>query len=702
MLMFILYLVLFTSNLPAHPTDLKCHLELDALVDQFTVAPTVETHHRLQSNVMKQQLDACILEWAANKCETIIHDNAWLSGIYVKKYYSLGSDEVSNASHINRKASSDKYRMGYPASNQLTKFLNHSTINASPENVMVHIIINLSAPVFDSQVIFEGSDLDTLQTISTEASLQAVKVASLCGESVWIETRDTDKLTWNEPNSRYFWSLKHFQQFSHTQNATVFTEIDYALVKAVLEELEGYRVFFTTAGYVFKIALITAVGKLLQVEIKNREIDEHVPSKISTYRKKVIPNDKRTEFMDFIYNFGAFNNNLRPVTITVYTVAKYPDNHNHLLPLKLIKKLDAMSPQEFVKYVLEELTLEERESLMVDERQRRKSFQVGWPYDGNLSGIKMAQAGFYSVNDYDRVQCVFCRGSLHRWERDDVPMLEHARSFNFCRFVKGLSCGNIEYRSDKLTKEDMRNITKFNDSTAIRYDSRNDLTDSSVLGISTNRAAMIEYAVYESRLKTFSRWPKTSSMTPKALCEAGFYYTGFDDMVRCFYCAGAIREWAITDDPCVEHARWFPDCAYLTQVKSIEFVDHVHATTPAHKKSTRQTKAEKVANKKADQAQTTLEDMIETCITLGHDQKSIKDVISQNGGPFEKIGHMIDAIYAIENPDGTVIPEHMTQKPKETVARIATDSLDSKKIIILTVFLSTLAINQVTRQLCKP
>ena len=389
--------------------------------------------------------------------------------------------------------------------------------------------------------------------------------------------------------------------------------------------------------------------------------------------KKLDSDEYNSDVMSFVHSLGELR--IPATNIHVHTVAKYPDNQNHLLPLKLIKKLDAMSPQEFLKYVLEELTLEERESLMVDERQRRKSFQVGWPYDGNLSGIKLAQAGFYSVNDYDRVQCVFCRGSLHRWEREDVPMIEHARSFNFCRFVKGLSCGNIEYRSDKLTKEDMRNITKFKDISSSRYDSsRSDLTDSSALGISTNRAAMIEYAVYESRLKTFSRWPKTSSMTPKALCEAGFYYTGFDDMVRCFYCAGAIREWAITDDPHVEHARWFPDCAYLIQVKSTQFVDQVHASTPANKKSVRQTKAEKIAIKKADQAQTIHEDMIETCISLGKAPKDIKAAIERHGGPFDSVRNMLDEIYAIE--DGTTAPVATT--PQDIIPHLATDALDSK------------------------
>lgn len=61
---------------------------------------------------------------------------------------------------------------------------------------------------------------------------------------------------------------------------------------------------------------------------------------------------------------------------------------------------DSMSPREYLTYVLKELSLEERDSLMVDEKQRRKTFLVNWPHDSNLSGVKMAMAGFYCVGKY--------------------------------------------------------------------------------------------------------------------------------------------------------------------------------------------------------------------------------------------------------------------------------------------------------------
>ena len=66
-----------------------------------------------------------------------------------------------------------------------------------------------------------------------------------------------------------------------------------------------------------------------------------------------------------------------------------------------------MSPREFLTTVLKDLSLEERESLMVDEKQRRNTFLINWPHDGNLSGVKMAQAGFYCLGACPPAKLVF-------------------------------------------------------------------------------------------------------------------------------------------------------------------------------------------------------------------------------------------------------------------------------------------------------
>ena len=361
--------------------------------------------------------------------------------------------------------------------------------------------------------------------------------------------------------------------------------------------------------------------------------------------------------------------------IQVYTVPRFPENHNPLLPLSLQRNLDEMGPREFLTYVLNKLTLEERESLMVDERQRRKTFQVSWPYDGNRSGIKMAQAGFYSVNDYDRVQCVFCRGSLHRWEQEDIPMLEHARSFGFCRFVKGLNCGNREYRSEKLSGDDLKNISMFNIAETDRYHRRGTISvDSTTLGISTSRAAHIEYATEPSRLRTYNRWPTTSALTKERLCPAGFYYTGFDDQVRCFYCSGGLREWRITDDPWEEHARWFPDCAFLLQQKGQDYIEKVHASTPANKKCVRKTVAQKKAEAVKKQALTSQDMMYEVCQHLEYTDEQIKAAINYHGGPFNDIKELIEVKYRIENGEISV-PDNSHKRNQNQRPDIAEDDI---------------------------
>ncbi|KAK3603360.1 hypothetical protein CHS0354_025966 [Potamilus streckersoni] len=88
-----------------------------------------------------------------------------------------------------------------------------------------------------------------------------------------------------------------------------------------------------------------------------------------------------------------------------------------------------------------------------------------------------------------------------------------------------------------------------------------------------------EYADLNVRLGTFARWPTDTTQTPAQVAEAGFYYTGFQDTVRCFVCDGGLKNWDPTDDPWIEHARWFPQCAYVRHIKGEEFINLVRMST---------------------------------------------------------------------------------------------------------------------------
>ena len=61
--------------------------------------------------------------------------------------------------------------------------------------------------------------------------------------------------------------------------------------------------------------------------------------------------------------------------------------------------------------------------------------------------------------------------------------------------------------------------------------------------------------------------------TPEKLSEAGLYYYGQSDQVKCFYCDGGLSEWQEGDDPWEEHAGWFSGCAFVRLIKGDAYVE---------------------------------------------------------------------------------------------------------------------------------
>ena len=73
-------------------------------------------------------------------------------------------------------------------------------------------------------------------------------------------------------------------------------------------------------------------------------------------------------------------------------------------------------------------------------------------------------------------------------------------------------------------------------------------------------------------MRSFKDWPPALKQEPRQLAEAGFYYIGFSDQTKCFYCDGGLRNWQPEDDPWTEHARWFFKCGFVRLVKGDEFI----------------------------------------------------------------------------------------------------------------------------------
>ncbi len=102
------------------------------------------------------------------------------------------------------------------------------------------------------------------------------------------------------------------------------------------------------------------------------------------------------------------------------------------------------------------------------------------------------------------------------------------------------------------------------------------------LGIKTcgNGPAHPSLVTVHSRVKTFTNWPAETGQTPEIMAEAGFFYIGRRDHVKCFYCDGGLRNWESSDDPWLEHARWFANCTYVILNKGDGFVKEVTKSKP--------------------------------------------------------------------------------------------------------------------------
>ncbi|KFR06785.1 Baculoviral IAP repeat-containing protein 7-B [Nipponia nippon] len=203
------------------------------------------------------------------------------------------------------------------------------------------------------------------------------------------------------------------------------------------------------------------------------------------------------------------------------------------------------------------------ESSMRSEARRLRTFRQ-WPGTSPVSARDLVKAGFFFVGPRDEVQCFCCGGVLKDWGPGDCPVAEHLKFFPSCKFICGEDVGNQE----------MLPLQEIFDTVDGQFLSLLQGLDSEETAL-PNEPEYPEMVTEEMRLSTFQNWPQYTDMHPEQLARAGFFYTGQDDVVRCFYCDGGVRNWSLGDDPWREHAKWYPGCEFLLRSRGREFVGSV-------------------------------------------------------------------------------------------------------------------------------
>jgi len=305
---------------------------------------------------------------------------------------------------------------------------------------------------------------------------------------------------------------------------------------------------------------------------------------------------------------------------------------------------------------------------MMKSEGRRLATFTNWskPY---IRPADLAKAGFFYLNQRDNCRCAFCGNFVGDWEEGDIPLNEHKKLFPMCSFVRGLPVGNIPIvETVQSTPESQELISSGQDVTGIRENyqrmpasapenqmpAEGNANLQEELGIISHHGPMHpSYATPEARIRSFKEWPPGLKVQPKDLVDAGFYYIGLSDQVKCFYCDGGLRNWHSDDDPWVEHARWFTKCAFVRLKKGEEFIKSCIESKPPeepHEISAAGNLNREVTEDDLRVAMS--EALVRQVLSMGIDPSRVKMAIKKQlesyGYGFNNPEHLINAAFSVQ------------------------------------------------------
>jgi len=219
----------------------------------------------------------------------------------------------------------------------------------------------------------------------------------------------------------------------------------------------------------------------------------------------------------------------------------------------------------------------------------------------------------------------------------DDPMTEHRNLFPHCPFILGQNVGNIPIQEETVSED----VTGWNSRQMMPSsgpEKNNFGQDSESMGILKHSGPLHpQYATLEARLRTFREWPPALRQQPRDLAEAGFYYIGLSDQVKCFYCDGGLRNWQSEDEPWKEHARWFDKCVFVRLVKGDEYIKSCVQERPPEKAGLPMQGARVVTEEDVRKAMS--QAIVKQVLSMGIDHSRVKMAIKTAGDFWESFRH---------------------------------------------------------------
>ncbi|ATY70223.1 multicapsid nucleopolyhedrovirus inhibitor of apoptosis protein 3-like protein [Tomelloso virus] len=177
--------------------------------------------------------------------------------------------------------------------------------------------------------------------------------------------------------------------------------------------------------------------------------------------------------------------------------------------------------------------------------------------DGNI----LAKIGFIYLGFDASVECHFCKVRIHKWQESNCPISDHIKWSPNCPLIRRAPTNNIPIDGDSLNNI-LPEVT-YDECGARKHE---------LLKIAPKYP---QYMKESDRLESFEDWPISLLPRPEELSDAGFFYDGTGDRVKCFSCDLRLKDWSSEDRPWEQHALWSTGCHYLDLIKGREYIDFI-------------------------------------------------------------------------------------------------------------------------------
>lgn len=199
-----------------------------------------------------------------------------------------------------------------------------------------------------------------------------------------------------------------------------------------------------------------------------------------------------------------------------------------------------------------------------------------------VSAERLARAGFYFTGDADRVCCFSCNKTVENWHAGDAPVERHKEVLTVTMIKKKCfldccmkrltvpMCSQVSPSCRFLSCIHRKSLNPAGNPALVNGSAHNEEAEHVEFLLRTGQ--VVDESTYpkvphmrseEARLRSFSSWPPTAPVGPRALAQAGLYYQGESDRVQCFCCAGMLGYWEAGDTAWGEHNRHYPNCFFV-------------------------------------------------------------------------------------------------------------------------------------------